>query len=91
MKPAYRVIHDILHNPAYGSMSINLVNYPVKVHTNGCRYIDYDNIRFIQQNPDKKNSLGKLTKYAEMARKGYKITWGMRPGDWINITDPPDK
>lgn len=59
---------------------INGKRYDINIYKNGCRYMDYDNIRFMEQN------MSKSSIYAKKARSGALITWGMR-GDapWIYV------
>ena len=42
-------------------------------------------LRFIEQNPDKKDGMGNFTTYAQMARQGHKIVWVINRGidEWI--------
>lgn len=44
-------------------------------------------LRFLEQNPDKKDGMGNLTTYAQMARQGHKIVWVLRidtqPNEWL--------
>lgn len=70
-------IHIALHISYADGITINGVLYPKMEYKNGCKYIDYAGIRFMQQNK------AKSSKYAMRAQMGYQITWGMRPGDWI--------
>lgn len=70
-------IHKALHTSYEESVTINGIVYPKNMYKNGCAYIDYGIVRFMQQNK------AKSSKYADRARAGYQITWGMRPGSWI--------
>ena len=76
-----RLIHEALHDNDPVVLDYGKV-YTPKKHSNGCRYIDYKNVRFIQQNPNKKDSI-----FAEKAKNGERITWGIRTGNWIFIND----
>lgn len=50
-----------------------------KFSKSGLRYVDYDNYRFVEQNP-KKNS-----HWAKKAREGQEITWAisLESGDFV--------
>lgn len=64
-KPIYQAIfHDIQ------SVTIEGITYPVQVYHNGCRMVDYADVRFIEQNKKKLNS-----KTADRAKEGAKIMW----------------
>ena len=82
----YHFIHEVLHNPKWRAAVIDGTEYPVRVAQNGCRYIDYDDIRFMVQNKHKTIN-GKPTKDALRAQQGAKITWGISPGKWLKIED----
>ena len=68
IKPEWRLIHITLHGKA-DSLRLGRKVYDIMVADNGCRYMDYDNIRFVQQNPAAKTEMGRR------ARKGERITW----------------
>lgn len=70
-------IHMALHTSYVDGITIDGVMHHKMTYKNGCRYIDYAGIRFMQQNK------AKASKYAMKAQQGYQITWGMRPGDWV--------
>lgn len=80
MKPEYLVIHQVLHDTAFNAVDIGGTQYPVQLsRSNGCRYIDYDGIRFMEQNKTKNST------DAKRAREGAKITWGIKDGKWLRI------
>jgi hypothetical protein len=54
---------------------------PIKVAGNRCRYLKCEGVTFMVQNPMKQ------TDFAKLARRGYKIVWGMFPGKWMYIRD----
>jgi hypothetical protein len=72
-------IHAAIHDKSKKSVAIGDKIYQVRNGTNGCRYLDYLGVRFMEQ------SKTKTSVYAEQARMGAKITWGMNPGTWIRI------
>ena len=79
-------IHNAIHDPYVVSIKLPNENeveipYVVTRASNGCRQLVYNKIRFIEQNKNK------ITAYAELARKGHKITWGIREKKWIYILD----
>lgn len=66
-----KAIHNAIHNDLTG-VDIDGVFYEVKVNkSNDCKYIEFANRRFMEQNKRK----GTLP--AKMARNGSKITWGI--------------
>lgn len=86
MKLEYITIHNAIHTPEQTHVAVHGVALPINKAANGCRYVDYYDgdqkitIRFIEQNKKKA-----LSPYAKRALDGEKITWGMRPGEWILI------
>ena len=79
-------IHNAIHDR--GIVNVKLPNengvtipYIISRASNGCRQLVYNNVKFMEQNT------GKQGKYAELAKKGHKITWGMRGSKWIYIID----
>lgn len=70
-------IHTAIHTSYLNEVTINGQVYPIQTYKNGCRFVEYGGITFMEQN------INKSSKYAAKARAGYHITWGMRPGDWI--------
>lgn len=86
------LIHDAIHNPSVNDIVLPnqdsiLTKYKIEILTNGCRKIMYNSISFIEQNKDKLDTNGQLSKYAVLARQGHKITWGIRSKNWIYILD----
>jgi hypothetical protein len=78
--PVYDEIHEALHDRQIKALIIDGIRYPIKTSTqNGCRYLEYTGIKFMEQNPNKKSS------FAARARNGEKITWGIQPGEWLLI------
>ena len=59
-------------------------NVKLSIASNGCRYLVYKGITFMEQNKNK------ASKYAVLVRHGYKITWGIRTGNWILILENLD-
>jgi len=74
------LIHSAIHKGKGIKLADGTVIPVVKV-TKGLRQLTYNNILFIEQNPNKD------TVYAELARAGHQITWGIREGEWIKIID----
>ena len=68
IKPQWRLIHDALHSNVT-HLTVGRVEYEIGINDRNCRYIDYDNIRFVEQN---KRS---FTENGEKARNGERITW----------------
>jgi hypothetical protein len=70
-------IHNAIH-----SGKERVLGFPITVSpNNNCRQVKFKNVLFMEQNKSKDSS------YAKLAREGHKITWGIRPGDWIKIMD----
>lgn len=84
LKAAHIGIHRALHNPEVIELLDNSGGrYPVRRAPNGCRYIDYEGMIFMEQNKNKPSA------HAEAARNGAHITWGLtKPERWIYIDDP---
>ncbi len=82
--PEFWSIHKALHSPNVNSLVLRGRLYRIYVSkNNGCRYLVFDKIMFMEQNQ------AKATKYAEKAREGVKITWGIMEGsDWILMSTP---
>lgn len=77
-------IFKAIFNPACTGLKIGNVFYPIKKsETNSCRYMWYDGILWMEQNPDKLDKDGKLTEGAAQARAGQRILWGRRDGTYI--------
>lgn len=76
-----RMAHKAIHDPNVKSLNVDGVDYPVYWSGNGCRYIDYKDIKFMEQDKKKDTATGIL------AREGMRITWGIRFGSWIYIDD----
>jgi hypothetical protein len=70
-------IHKAIHN--LESTTINGEYIPLDEHYTKCACMRYKGITFIEQNKNQKS------READMAIKGDKITWGIRPGKWIHI------
>jgi hypothetical protein len=66
-------IHKVLHSKHSG-IKINSKIYNVQTAPNtGCRFIQFGNIKFIEQNKDQT----KTSVYAQEARQGAEITWAI--------------
>jgi hypothetical protein len=83
MKQEYITIHNALHDASVTSLTVNKQQLNITTGANGCRstfYKDGDEvIKFMEQNKTK------TSRFAQRARAGEKITWGIRNGDWILI------
>src|SRR5258706_14989415 len=74
--------HAAIHNKEAKSITIDSKQYPVVYSANGYRKIHYgESITFMEQNKHKQS------RYAQEARDGKHITWGIRSGEWIYIDD----
>lgn len=74
-------IHEAIHDKDRRYVDIRNKQYPIKVASNNCRHIRLRGTNIMQQN------VNKDSRYAEMARKGKKITWIMKSGSWGLIID----
>jgi hypothetical protein len=74
-------LHGFLHNATIKFMTINGNRIPIYENREGLRYIVVNGVKYIQQNPKKETSWGK------MASNGHRITWGIRDGKWDLIVD----
>ena len=93
LNEAALTIHHALHDSNTTTVTINGTTFEIQVYHNGCRFVDYPRpyvkengtpsgaIRFMEQN--KKKASG----YAELARSGNEITWGIRPNsyNWMYV------
>jgi hypothetical protein len=82
----YILIHHAIHSsrkPVLVTLVVDgiPVELPIKTVGTGLRYVDFDGYRFMQQNPYKTSA------YADRARAGEHITWGMCEGSWVLIDD----
>lgn len=85
MKQEYIEIHNALHD-GREVVPINSTLLTISRNGSGCRYCIYDGYMFMEQNKRKPS------KWAERARNGENITWGIphypdRTGSWILVTD----
>lgn len=74
-------IHQAIHDPEKNTFEIAGKVYPIEVHPNGCRFVEYEGVQFMEQNKSKNSA------FAKQAREGKRITWGIRSGNWIYIDD----
>ena len=77
LKSIHFAIHDDCCN-----VKINYKDYPILINNKGCRYVDYEGVKFMEQNVDTSSLWAKQAK-----TNGRKITWGIRPGVWMLIVD----
>ena len=84
-KEVVLVIHNALHNKDTNIIEINNKKYPITIAHNGCRKVDYLHTTYMEQNENKVSTTGILSNYAQMARNGDKITWGIRRGQWLLV------
>jgi hypothetical protein len=80
VKQVYITIHHALHSDA-AVVTIGKIDYPILKAPSGCRYVDYQGIRVMEQNKYKDS------KWARMARAGHKISWAMTQPAWIRIDE----
>jgi hypothetical protein len=74
-----QAIHKAIHSSAK-FVAIEGIQFPVKLFKGKWRSIDLGNIKFAEQDRDKSSI------YADKAKKGAQITWGMRYADrWIYV------
>ena len=69
IKDEWRLIHFAIHNKEATKVRLGRKEYEILLSENGCKYIDYDNIRFVQQNELSRSALGRR------AKQGERITW----------------
>lgn len=88
LKAAYVHIHRVIHDETHPTeFQLGPIRKPIHM-MGGMRAVTYDDITFVEQNPRKS------TTFAERARKGEHITWGIPTADpkgvvapWIYIDD----
>lgn len=73
-KEIWLPIYEALFDPGVKDIVFKNRAYPVKVLSNGCRFVDYNDARFIQQNVKKINS-----RWAKLAKEGHNIMWIVSP------------
>lgn len=66
------VINTALHDPKITQIKINNQQVDIKIGTNDCRFIRWNNKTFMEQNKNKDSY------YAKQARNGQEITWVMK-------------
>lgn len=71
-----RALHD-----TFDEVMIDGVSHKIGVGSNGCRYLIYGGVMFMEQNKRK------ASPFAALARRGYQIVWGMFPSSWMYIRD----
>ena len=79
-------IHEIIHNRTISigdQFTIENKTYKLEKAGNGCREIKFEDTTFMEQNTYKN------TAYAILAKQDWKITWGIRKGAWILISQNP--
>lgn len=85
----YITIHHALFSEQY-VVTINNIDYPIQKNSLGCRYVDFQGMRIIQQ------SKYGLTKWAQKVRAGEKISFVHNPqargleassAFWVRIDD----
>jgi hypothetical protein len=74
-------IHNALHSGIDNCVVVQGDMYVIDIHSNGCKYIKIGDWTVMEQNKNK------LSKYAERARGGEKLSWMYRGNRWILITD----
>lgn len=79
LKTISEIMHEAIHNKEATHASFGGIRYAVQVAPSGCRCIRFNEILFMEQNKTKQS------RYAQRAREGEKITWGIRAESWILI------
>lgn len=75
-----KAIHNAIHDMRAKYVELHGKRYSILNSVgNGCRYIEYQGIKYMEQNPNKES------KWADRVRMGDLITWGIRPGKWLLI------
>ena len=69
-------IHQAIHDKSKNGVRINGVAHFVGNSNTGCRELEWNGMKFIEQNTKKKS------RYAEDAKRGDQITWVIRQGSW---------
>jgi len=74
-------IHKQLHDSNKTAVILDNKKYPIELSVKDkLKFVVINDIKFIQQNPDKE------TWHAKQASKGKKITWGIRAGkEWYSL------
>ena len=83
LKYDHILIHQAIHDKELKEVKLSDgKKKPIK-SMGKMRYVPHEGFVFMEQNPDKQTS------YAQMARNGAKITWGITSdgGSWIYIDD----
>ena len=75
------MVHDAIHNREQEKVTLHGDDYPI-ILTSGLRSVKINGILFIEQNKAKIGS-----RFAEAARRGDKITWGVQRGPWIKVVN----
>jgi len=80
----WKAIHEAIHSPEVTEVKIGDVTCKIEMYSNKCRFVDYKNFRFMEQNKNKNSE------YAKRAKEGKHITWIMpkhQSGSWMRIED----
>jgi|SRR5882672_5399837 len=75
-----RAIHQAIHSDAT-EVEIEGKTYPITKFKTKFRSVKLGSILFAEQNTDKPSQ------FSALAKKGHKITWGIRSGGWIKVVD----
>lgn len=79
MLKAYIDIHEAIHDKNADSVKVG--NLRLKINKGTLRSVAYDGFTFTEQNPNKQSA------FAQAARAGAMITWGICDGQWLYIDD----
>ncbi len=74
-------LHKYLHDTKIKFVTYDGMRMPISVNRTGVRFLIIEGTKYIQQNPNKDTS------WANMAKQGHTITWGIKPGKWDLIVD----
>lgn len=69
-------LHKYLHDPNIKFVTFEGNKVPIYQNREGLRFATIGGVKYIQQNPKKETSYGK------MARNGHHVTWGIKDGKW---------
>lgn len=73
-----RMIHKAIHSEAI-SIEFESQTFPIRGGGRALRFVEIGGIKFIEQNPN----TGSI--YANRAKLGARITWGVKHGEWVFV------
>ncbi len=69
-------LHKYLHDQTIKFVTFENQKIPIYQNQQGLRYIVIKGVKYIQQNPKRDTS------YGRMASNGHHVTWGIKDGKW---------